>query len=108
MVAEGVPLVDTHAHVYTLDMPLSGSAWHKPPNEAPVAAYLAELDTHGVRYAVLAATSLYDDYNDYQIEAVRRHRRLRTTVIIPPTTDPLNVTSDPDSETLLPSVAVPV
>ena len=40
MGADYVPLVDTHAHVYTLDMPLSGSAWHKPPNEAPVAAYL--------------------------------------------------------------------
>ncbi|MBS0638764.1 MAG: amidohydrolase family protein [Proteobacteria bacterium] len=88
MVADDAPLVDTHAHVYTLDMPLSGDAWYKPPHEAPVAAYLAELDTHGVRYAVLAAASLYDDYNDYQIEAVRRHKRLRTTVIIPPTTDP--------------------
>jgi predicted TIM-barrel fold metal-dependent hydrolase len=82
------PLVDTHAHVYTLDMPLSGSAWHKPPNDAPVEQYLAELDAFGVDYAVLAAASLYDDYNDYQIEAVRGHNRLRTTVIIPPTTDP--------------------
>ena len=22
------PVVDTHAHVYTLDMPLAGTAWH--------------------------------------------------------------------------------
>ena len=82
------PLVDTHAHVYTRDMPLSGSAWHRPPHDAPVEDYLAALDANGVAYGVLAAASLYDDYNEYQINAVRAHPRLRTTVIIPPTTDP--------------------
>jgi predicted TIM-barrel fold metal-dependent hydrolase len=82
------PLVDCHAHVWTSDMPLSGSAWHKPPGDASVEEYLAALDQHGVRFGVLAAASLYDDYNDYQIEAVRRHRRLRTTVILPPSADP--------------------
>jgi predicted TIM-barrel fold metal-dependent hydrolase len=82
------PLVDCHAHVWTADMPLSGSAWHKPPGDATVEQYLAALDAHGVRFGVLAAASLYDDYNEYQIAAVRQHRRLRTTVIVPPTTDP--------------------
>jgi predicted TIM-barrel fold metal-dependent hydrolase len=86
--AADAPLVDCHAHVWTADMPLSGSAWHKPPGDATVEQYLAALDAHGVHFAVLAAASLYDDYNEYQIEAVRKHRRLRTTVIVPPTTDP--------------------
>jgi predicted TIM-barrel fold metal-dependent hydrolase len=83
------PLVDTHAHVYTLDMPVSGEAWHQPPADATIAMYLDTLDAHGVGYAVMAAASIYGDYNDYMIESTRRHRqRLRTTVIISPDTDP--------------------
>lgn len=81
------PLVDTHAHVYTLDMPLAGTAWHKPPNDAPIEDYIDTLDKHGVNFAVLAAASIYGDYNDYQLEAVRRYKRLRTTVIVKPDTD---------------------
>lgn len=82
------PLVDSHAHVYTTDMPLSATAWHKPPADATIEDYVATLDRHGVRYAVLAAASLFDDYNEYSIEAARRHPRLRTTAIVKPTIDP--------------------
>jgi predicted TIM-barrel fold metal-dependent hydrolase len=83
------PIVDSHAHVYTTDMPLSATAWHKPPADATIEQYIATLDRHGVQYAVLAAASLFDDYNEYSIEAVRRHRdRLRTTAIVKPAIDP--------------------
>jgi predicted TIM-barrel fold metal-dependent hydrolase len=82
------PIVDSHAHVYTTDMPLSATAWHKPPADATIEQYIATLDQHGVKYAVLAAASLFDDYNDYSIEATRRHKRLRTTAIVKPTIDP--------------------
>jgi predicted TIM-barrel fold metal-dependent hydrolase len=82
------PLIDSHAHVYTTDMPLAPTAWHRPPVDATIEQYIATLDRHGVNYAVLAAASLFDDYNDYSIEAVRRHPRLRTTVIVKPTIDP--------------------
>jgi predicted TIM-barrel fold metal-dependent hydrolase len=83
------PIVDSHAHVYTTDMPLSATAWHTPPADATYEQYIATLDRAGVKYAVLAAASLFDDYNEYSIEAVRRHRgRLRTTAILKPSTDP--------------------
>lgn len=82
------PAVDTHAHLYTLDMPMSGEAWHSPPEDATTEQYLAVLDTHGVGYAVMAAASIYGDYNDYMIGACRQHKRLRTTVIVEPATDP--------------------
>ncbi|UHL64663.1 amidohydrolase family protein [Paralcaligenes sp. KSB-10] len=81
------PLVDTHAHLYTLDMPLNANAWHKPPRDATVEHYLSVLDTHGVQFAVLAAASIYGDYNDYHIRACRRHARLRTTIIAHPQLD---------------------
>lgn len=82
------PIVDSHAHVYTTDMPLSATAWHKPPADATIEQYVETLDKHGVKYAVLAAASLFDDYNEYSIEATRRHKRLRTTAIVKPAIDP--------------------
>lgn len=81
------PAVDTHAHIYTMDMPLAGTAWHKPPRDASIDQYLAELDQHGVGFGVLAAASSYGDYNDYLLEATRMHKRLRTTVIVRPDID---------------------
>jgi predicted TIM-barrel fold metal-dependent hydrolase len=83
------PLVDCHAHVYTTDMPLSATAWHHPPEDATIEQYIATLDQHGVRYAVMAAASLYDDYNEYMIESTVKYKhRLRTTAIVKPTIDP--------------------
>jgi predicted TIM-barrel fold metal-dependent hydrolase len=80
------PLVDVHAHIYHAGMPLSDSAWHPPTCEATREDFLATLDAAGVHFAVLAAASIYDDYNDYMIDAARRHKRLRTTVIVSPDT----------------------
>lgn len=85
--ATDVPMVDTHAHIYVTSMPLAATAWHRPPHDASIEQYLGELDAHGVKYAVLAAATLYDDGNAYQIEALRRHKRLRGTVIAHPEVD---------------------
>ena len=82
------PLVDSHAHVYTTNMPLAATAWHTPPHDATIALYVDTLAQHGVQYAVLAAASLYDDYNEYSLEATRKHKHLRTTAIVKPTIDP--------------------
>lgn len=84
---QDAPLVDAHAHLYTRDMPMTGTAWHQPTGDADLARYLATLDAHGVRFAVLAAASIHGDYNDYAIRACRQDKRLRTTVIVSPDTD---------------------
>jgi predicted TIM-barrel fold metal-dependent hydrolase len=68
-------------------MPVSGSAWHIPPHDATIDDYIRTLDENGVHFAVLAAASIYGDYNDYALAAVRRHKRLRTTVILDPAVD---------------------
>jgi predicted TIM-barrel fold metal-dependent hydrolase len=81
------PIIDTHAHVYTLDMPRKSESWHRPPADASIDDYIAALDDNNVTFGILAAASLYGDYNDYLLEAVRRHKRLRTTVIVNPRTD---------------------
>lgn len=82
------PLVDTHAHVFGEQMPVSDTAWHHPPAPAPVEAYLDVLDRFGVHFGVIAAASIFGDYNDYAIEAIRAHRRLKATVIVSPDIDP--------------------
>jgi predicted TIM-barrel fold metal-dependent hydrolase len=48
---------------------------------------VAALDQHGMGFGVIAAVTLFGDYNDYTLEALRRHRRLRATVIVRPGTE---------------------
>ena len=81
------PLVDTHFHVYTRDMPQDGDAWHSPPEDASIERMIQTLDDHGVVFGVMSAASIYGDYNDYTALALRRHKRLRGTAIVKPTTD---------------------
>lgn len=82
------PLVDCHAHVFTGCMPVAPEAWHPPGDSAETAKFLQILDSQGVVLAVLAAASLFGDYNDYSLAATRENPRLRTTLILPPDTDP--------------------
>jgi predicted TIM-barrel fold metal-dependent hydrolase len=80
--------VDAHAHVFLADMPHIPSPRHRISYDFPVEQYLKTLDAHGVRYGVIAAASPYGDYNDYTLDAMRRHRdRLRGTVIVEPTVE---------------------
>ena len=82
-----VPIVDTHAHIFTQDMPLSSSAWHRPNYAFTGEQYLATLDAHGVHFGVIAAISIYGLYNDYMLEQLRKHKRLRGTANVLPRTD---------------------
>jgi predicted TIM-barrel fold metal-dependent hydrolase len=82
------PLVDSHFHVWKRDLPLSASAWHRPPEDASTEAALDVLDVHGVTFGVIAAASLFGDYNGYSLDAVRQHRRLRATAIVRPDIGP--------------------
>ncbi len=79
------PLIDSHVHVFTRGMPFSPTAWCRPDYEFTAEQCLATLDAHGVASAVIAACSLFGDYNDYTRWAVRTYPRLRGTVIVEPT-----------------------
>lgn len=81
------PLVDAHFHVYTRDMPITPWAWHHPPEDATAEQFIALMDQHGIGYGVIAAASLYGQYNDYVIHSLRRHPRLRGTAFVAPETD---------------------
>ena len=81
------PVVDCHAHIFQADMPLSRSAWTKMEYSFTAEDYLAELDKHGIHFGVISGLSVSGYYNDYMIAELRRHKRLRGTAIVAPTTD---------------------
>lgn len=81
------PLVDTHAHIYLTNQPLVAGATHRPRRAFTTEDYLRTLDEHGVLAGVIAAPSFLGSYNDYTLDALRRHRRLRATAIVEPGID---------------------
>lgn len=81
------PIVDSHAHIFISRMPFAEDAWTRPNYEYPVESYLADLDRHGISFGVIAAASLYGDYNDYTLWALERHKRLRATIAPDPAAD---------------------
>ena len=36
MMNHDAPLVDSHFHLYTTDMPLAKTAWHRPDHDASI------------------------------------------------------------------------
>src|SRR4051794_28536038 len=81
------PLVDSHAHIFSKAAPLSATAWTKLDYGYSAEDYLSALDAHGVHFGVISGISISGYYNDYMIEQLRKHRRLRGTAILRPTTE---------------------
>ena len=81
------PVVDAHAHIFTRGMPFVAGAWTQPDYDFSAEQFLATLDEHGVAFGVISAATFFGDYNEYTLEALRRHRRLRATVIVQPGVD---------------------
>lgn len=81
------PIVDCHAHIFTGDMPLAKGAWIRPDYAFTADDLLAQLDQHGIHFAVISALSISGTYNDYLIAQLRQHHRLRGTAIVAPGTD---------------------
>lgn len=79
-----IPVVDSHAHIFTQDMPLNDEPRHSPDYDFTVENYFAQLDQHEITYGVIAAASPWSDYNDYIIDSVKNNSRLRGTVIVKP------------------------
>lgn len=82
------PLLDAHAHIFPRDVPLMTTAWARPDYGYTAEEYLADLDSSGVHFGVIAAMSLSGDYNDYVIQSVAATPRLRGTVNIGPSIRP--------------------
>lgn len=81
------PVVDSHTHIFSPDMQWVGNAWIRPDYAFTADDLLAELDRQGIQFAVIAALSIAERYNDYLISQLRLHKRLRGTVIVSPDAD---------------------
>lgn len=80
-----MPKVDSHAHVFTRDLPIAPGARHRPDYDASVESYLDLLDGAGVSHALIAAPSFLGTDNSYLLSALAAHPdRLRGTVIVDP------------------------
>jgi|GEM_PF-821822 len=84
--AAAPPRVDAHAHIFTRDMPYAPDAHSVPDYAYPVEAWLAEMGRFGISHGVIAAASMWGDYNDYTLAALRAHPNLRGTIILSPET----------------------
>jgi predicted TIM-barrel fold metal-dependent hydrolase len=81
------PLVDSHFHLWRVDQPLADTAWHVKVRDASFEEFIQVMDRHGVVLGVIAAASIYGQYNDYVRQALRQHKRFRATATVSPQTD---------------------
>lgn len=81
------PILDTHAHIFLRELPLVEGATHRPEKSFTTSDYLAELDVNDVPFGVIAAPSFLGSYNDYMLDELQQHRRLRGTAIVEPGID---------------------
>ncbi|WP_407671278.1 amidohydrolase family protein [Paraburkholderia phymatum] len=75
--------VDTHAHVFERGLPLARQRRYVPGYDAPLDAYLAELDAHRVSRGVLVQPSFLGTDCSYLLDALRRApQRLRGVAVV--------------------------
>jgi predicted TIM-barrel fold metal-dependent hydrolase len=78
--------IDTHAHVFERGLPLANARRYAPAYDAPLSAYLAQLDAHGVSHGVLIQPSFLGTDNSYMLAALRQApQRLRGVAVVDPT-----------------------
>jgi len=80
-----VRCIDTHAHIFTRDLPLAPGRRHSPDYDARPETYLDLLNAHGISHALLTAPSFLGTDNSYLLGVLRQNpERLRGTVIVDP------------------------
>jgi predicted TIM-barrel fold metal-dependent hydrolase len=83
--------VDAHAHAWVRPFAFIPGARYRPDYDAPVDAWVAHLDRHGLEQGLLIQPSFFGHDNSQMLDAVSRHPgRLRAVVMIH--------TSTPDEE----------
>lgn len=77
--------VDGHAHCFVRGLKLAEGRRYAPDYDAPVAAYLAMLDAHGLTHGVLVQPSFLGTDNSYLLAALRTApQRLRGIAMLEP------------------------
>src|ERR1700749_1231033 len=79
--------IDAHAHVFHRGLSLGPDRRYTPDYDAPIDAYLAELDRSGIDHGVLIQPSFLGTDNSYLVDCLARAEgRLRGIAVLDPTT----------------------
>lgn len=82
---ESVGIIDSHAHVFMLDLPMAAGRRYTPAQNAPLADYLAHLDAHGCTHGVLIQPSFLGYDNSFMLQAIAQTKpRLRGVACVEP------------------------
>jgi predicted TIM-barrel fold metal-dependent hydrolase len=89
-----VGLIDAHAHVFERGLPLARQHRYAPDYDAPLDAYLEQLDSHGFSRGVLVQPSFLGTDSGYLLNALREApARLRGIAVIEPDCRPEKLAS---------------
>ena len=81
---QAAPAIDCHAHVFLRSLAFAEGRRYTPDYDAPVDAYLARLDHHGLSHGVLVQPSFLGTDNRYMLDALAAYpRRLRGIAVVP-------------------------
>lgn len=80
--------IDSHAHIFTLDLPFLKLRRYTPTHEATLTSYLAMLDQHGFTHGVLIQPSFLGTDNSFLIHALKQTPRLKGVICIDSNTPP--------------------
>ncbi len=79
------PTIDTHAHVFQHGLTFAAKRRYTPDYDAPLPAYLEQLDRNGLSYGVLVQPSFLGTDNAYLVDCLlRAPQRLRGVAVIDP------------------------
>ena len=77
--------IDTHAHVFHRGLALAPDRRYAPDYDAPLEAYLAELDKAGLDHGVLVQPSFLGTDNSYLVDCLKQTKgRLRGIAVVDP------------------------
>lgn len=85
MIQPTIGRIDSHAHVFTLDLPMVACRRYTPAQNAPLSAYLAHLDALGCTHGVLIQPSFLGSDNSFMLQAIAQAApRLRGVACVTP------------------------
>lgn len=77
--------IDTHAHVFSRDLPLADGRRYSPDYDAWIEDYLRQLDSVGLSHGVLVQPSFLGTDNSFLCAALRKYpQRLRAIAVVEP------------------------
>ncbi|MBS0534087.1 MAG: amidohydrolase family protein [Proteobacteria bacterium] len=85
-------MIDTHAHVFHRGLTFDAARRYTPDYDAPLEAYLRQLDENGITNAVLVQPSFLGTDNDYLLDSLKNAGgRLRGIAVLDPLQGPADL-----------------